>query len=246
MESYGDYGSSYNQGLNSLDQGGPKQKIQLFISCRKLKDLDFIGKSDPFCEVYLKNDERSPWIMVMKTDTVMNNLNPDFSTPVTLDYCFEKAQLIRFEVYDQDVGSKETQGKHQTKISNLVGAKNQTYWGDLTLDGSFKSRGKIIIKTDSVKESNKSVITSVRCKGLKSKKHFLKMVASNHPFLVIKRCLNLDSTIDDTDSAVKIYSSEIMHQTLAPSWNIGEMKLETLCNSNVDLPIIYEVWCNQK
>ena len=35
-------------GLVNNDTGGPKQKIQLFISCRKLKDLDYIGKSDPF------------------------------------------------------------------------------------------------------------------------------------------------------------------------------------------------------
>jgi hypothetical protein len=184
----------------------------------------------------------------MKTDTVVNNLNPDFSTPVTLDYHFEKAQLIRFEVYDQDAGKKkETQGKHSTKVSQLVGAKNQTYVHDLTLDEkSNNSRGKIIIRTDSVKESNKSVKMSVRCKGLKSKKHTMKLVASNHPYLVIKRCLDIDTAKNDNDSAVKVYTSDIMHDTLTPSWNIKEMKLENLCNSNLDLPLIFEVWSYQK
>ena len=168
--------------------------------------------------------------MIMKTDTVVNNLNPDFSTPVTLDYQFEKAQILRFEVYDQDAGSsKETQGKHQCKVSQLVGAKNQTYVANLTLDSkSTSDRGKIIVRTDSVKESNKSVKMSVGCKGLKSKKHTFGLISTNHPFLVIKRCLDIDAAENDNDSAVKVYLSDVLHDTLTPSWNIKEMKLENL------------------
>ena len=79
--------------------------IEMFISCRKLKDLDVIGKSDPYWQVYIKNDSRSEWMLVGKTDVVENNLNPDFSTPLQINYYFEKDQEIRFEVYDKD-GSK--------------------------------------------------------------------------------------------------------------------------------------------
>jgi Ca2+-dependent lipid-binding protein len=180
---------SYNPGMGAVAMADdtPKQKIQLFIKCRKLRDLDYIGKSDPYCEVWLKNDERTDWIMVAKTDTVINSLNPDFNTPIELDYYFEKTQKIRFEVYDQDQGSSEIQGSHETKVSNLVGAKNQTYAADLTRNGKTGKNGKIIITTDSLKSSNKSVFMSISCNGLKPKKEFLGMGNTNHPFLIIKR-----------------------------------------------------------
>lgn len=120
---------SFNPGLGMPDTNpnGPRQKIQLFISCRKLKDLDYVGKSDPFWEVHVKNDDRSDWIKVAKTDTVINDLNPDFSTPITIDYFFEKNQYIKFKVYDQDQGSKQSLGMAETSVANLIGAKNQTY-----------------------------------------------------------------------------------------------------------------------
>lgn len=34
-------------------------QVQLFISCRKLKDVDTFSKSDPFVEVFEKNSIES-------------------------------------------------------------------------------------------------------------------------------------------------------------------------------------------
>lgn len=39
--------------------GGPKAQIELRISCRKLKDLDVMSKSDPQAVVSLKNGMNS-------------------------------------------------------------------------------------------------------------------------------------------------------------------------------------------
>ena len=224
-----------------------KQKIQLFISCRNLKDLDIISKSDPFVEVWLKNDERSSWVKVAQTETINNNLNPDFSTPIPIDYYFEKIQEIRFEVYDQDPSRREEQGKHQTKVSALLGAKNQTYYAELKLASKPKSkRGQIIVTTDCVKSSNKSVKMSLSWNGLKSKKEFFGLISTNHPFLVIRRYKTQESAAEDYSNTVKVFTSNILHGTLMPSWNLGELKLETLCNNNIDIPLIFEIWSFQK
>jgi hypothetical protein len=40
--------------------------------------------------------------MFGKTETIMNNLNPDFTKIFTIDYFFEKEQYIKIEVYDYD------------------------------------------------------------------------------------------------------------------------------------------------
>ena len=191
----------------------------------------------------MKHDERSSWVMVGKTDTVINNLNPDFSTPITIDYYFEKTQKIRFEVYDQDQGSKETQGKHSTKISSLLGARNQTYIAEL---GINNKRGKIIIKTESLKESNQAIIMSVSCSGLKSKKKNFGFSSSNHPYLIIKRCQSYETNEQDFSTALQVFKSEILNGTLSPSWNLGEFSLQNLCNSDLDIPLIFEIWSFQK
>jgi hypothetical protein len=71
------------------------QRVVLYISCRKLKDLDITSKSDPQVEVYVKERTATKWSLVGKTEIIQNNLNPDFSTPIECDYFFEKEQFIK-------------------------------------------------------------------------------------------------------------------------------------------------------
>ncbi|CAI2362928.1 unnamed protein product [Moneuplotes crassus] len=236
---------SYQPQVNMTDS--LKQKLQLFISCRKLRDLDYISKSDPFVEVYLKNDERSSWILVGKTETIQNNLNPDFSTPIIIDYFFEKTQDIRFEVWDQDPSRKEKQGSHTTKVAHLLGARDQTYFAALSKsEKSKKNCGSIFVTTDAVKDTNKSVIINLQCSGLKSKKEFFGLINTNHPFLEIKRCRTREPTMENAKNAIKVYTSKVLKPTLNPSFDLGEISLDKLCNSDIDLPLLFQVWSYQK
>jgi len=165
-----------------------RQKIRLFLSCRNLADLDIITVSDPYIEIWLKNDERSSWTKIAQTETIDNNLNPDFATPVVLDYFFEKSQEIRFEVYDKDVNGRDEIGKCTTRLSRLLSAKNQTFTEDLKYAKKPKRKnGQIVVTVDSVKDSNHSVNIRLRCEGLKSKTSFFGFLSTNNPFLVIRR-----------------------------------------------------------
>jgi copine 5/8/9 len=149
--------------------------------------MDFIGKSDPYCKVYLKNDERSPWVMISRTETVRESLSPEFSTPITIDYYFEKNQEIRFEIWDEDPGDDDEEGSHSTTVGKLVGAKKQTYIAALSHSKKQGDFGSIIVKSDTIKESNQFVSMEIKAHGLKSKKYMMGMLSSNHPFLVIKK-----------------------------------------------------------
>jgi Ca2+-dependent lipid-binding protein len=66
------------------------QRIALYISCRKLKDMDITSKSDPYVEIYMKERNAKNWGFIGKTEIIMNNLNPDFATPIECNYYFEK------------------------------------------------------------------------------------------------------------------------------------------------------------
>jgi hypothetical protein len=39
-------------------------QVQLYISCRRLKDLDIFSKSDPKCRIYEQNPLNGTWRMV--------------------------------------------------------------------------------------------------------------------------------------------------------------------------------------
>jgi hypothetical protein len=53
-------------------------------------DLDIVTVSDPVVHVYMKNSSAAEYFLVGETEQIDNNLNPDFTTTFTLDYCFEK------------------------------------------------------------------------------------------------------------------------------------------------------------
>ena len=61
------------------------------LSCRELVNLDITSKSDPKVEVYLKEGGKgSKFFLLGETELVNNNLNPDFSKQIEMNYCFEK------------------------------------------------------------------------------------------------------------------------------------------------------------
>lgn len=190
-----------------------------------MRDLDYVGKSDPFCKVFVKNDERTDWILAGQTEVIKDNLDPEFVTPVTINYFFEKTQQIRFEVWDDDSNKPDQQGTHSTQVGELVGAKNQTYIAKLEKGKSKDKQGTIIIKSDNVRESHATVKIQLKAKGLKPKKR-MKMFKSNHPFLIIKRCLNYEK--EDHESAVKVFTSKVLDDTLDPAWSLEEIKLQDL------------------
>jgi hypothetical protein len=100
--------------------------------------------------VYLKDKDSQNWSLIGKTEVVRNNLNPDFSTPVECDYYFEREQFVKFTVNDSDGSSNDFIGQVETTVGKLIGASAQTFLSDLTLPGHKQSRGKIIIRTDSL------------------------------------------------------------------------------------------------
>ena len=79
-----------------------QMQVNLFISGRKLKDLDTFSKSDPCCILYERKQNR--WVKLGQTEQIKNSLNPDFKTAFTVQYFFEKVQNFKFVIIDGDGG----------------------------------------------------------------------------------------------------------------------------------------------
>jgi Ca2+-dependent lipid-binding protein len=69
--------------------------------------MDIFSKSDPYVKVYSKK-VNGQWQLLGRTETVDNNLNPNFRKSFCLNYIFEARQDLKFEVMDEDDKSNST------------------------------------------------------------------------------------------------------------------------------------------
>lgn len=83
--------------------------VKLRLSGRKLADLDFWTKSDPFLTLSRPNRAGTGMIQVRKTETVMNNLNPDWRLlyiPLSELCDGDYNMVLQISVYDEDKSSR--------------------------------------------------------------------------------------------------------------------------------------------
>ena len=122
--------------------------VEIFISCRKLKNLDTFSKSDPVVQVFVWDNRKKSWSKIGQTEQIKDTLNPDFKKSFTLNYSFEKLQKLRFVVLDVDVTTLEEIGYCETTMGNVMGAKNQTLVTDLKYDQKAGKRGQIMVRAE--------------------------------------------------------------------------------------------------
>jgi len=83
--------------------------VKLRLSGRKLADLDFWTKSDPFLTLSRPNRAGTGMVQVRKTETVMNNLNPDWRLlyiPLSELCDGDYNMVLQIAVYDEDKSSR--------------------------------------------------------------------------------------------------------------------------------------------
>ena len=81
---------------NTLMTTNESSQLELFISARGLFDMDVFSKSDPYVRVHYKNPLTQKWSIVGRTETIDNNLNPNFKKSFVFDYIFETQQPLKF------------------------------------------------------------------------------------------------------------------------------------------------------
>eukprot|EP00808_Paulinella_micropora_P030726 g70141.t1 len=93
-----------------------RQGLELFLSCRNLYNVDYgaiVGNvSDSYCKVYLDG------VLVGQTEVVLNDLNPDFLTRLSVEYATDSAHKLSVEVWDAE--GKETEKAKQHFLGRCV------------------------------------------------------------------------------------------------------------------------------
>ncbi len=129
-----------------------QMQVNLFVSGRKLKDMDTFSKSDPQCILY--EQKNNQWVKIGQTEQIQNSLNPDFQASFTVGYFFEKVQNFKFLMIDGDGGADyDTIGEVIVTMGKLMGAKKQIYTEKLSYQGQ-QGRGDLIVRTQAIQQSN--------------------------------------------------------------------------------------------
>jgi len=205
------------------------QRIELFLSCRKLRNRDLLSLSDPQIKVFAEVGGKIKF--VGETEIIQDNLNPDFTTTFTMDYIFEVKQPLRFEIIDIDSkdGKFDPLGEVHTTLGDIMGSRNQVAILDIKLNN--KPAGKLIIRAEIIDGSPSYV--NMEFQGEKIK-NIAGIFSKINPFFSLARAIGENST-------VKVYQSEVIRKSTDPKWKRFEISMQTLCNNDQHRPIIIEV-----
>uniref|UniRef100_A0A8C7TL25 Copine VII n=1 Tax=Oncorhynchus mykiss TaxID=8022 RepID=A0A8C7TL25_ONCMY len=207
--------------------GGPVacvSKVELRVACKALLDRDTLNKSDPCVILMVQN--QGQWTELDRTEVIKSNLHPVFAKVFTLDYYFEEAQKLRFEVYD-------IHGTHS------IGTRDDDFLGgvECTL-GQIVAQKKMVkpLFLKYAKYAGKSAITVGS--PYSSPYRFrspLDLFSKSDPFLEIYR-------INDDGTEQLVHRTEVIKNNLNPVWEPFKVSLISLCSCDEDRKLKCLVW----
>ena len=240
-----------NQGFNPQNALGAhmnvqfdRQQVELYFSCRKLINLDAMSKSDPVIKVYELNPKNNSWYLKDQTETIQDNLNPDFAKSINVDYIFEQTQKMKVEVLDIDGPNKSDYiGAAEFELGELMGSKNNMLIIDLKDPNRKQKSGKVIIRSEAVEEKQDRLNMRMNCTNLDFNNLFS---SPGESFLVIYKdksgVNNADNMLsNDFSSMIKVHQTETYPKGKNPAFRNFWINSSKLCNSNYDMPLLVNV-----
>ena len=206
----------------------PASTVDLSISCAHLTDMDVFSKSDPFCVLYMKDGDR--WLLVDKTETIDNTLDPVFEKKFVLQFRFEERQLLRLSVYDRDGPSQKLAdhdfiGQAECSLGEVVSQQGKGLTRHLVGDKSTNTNSKqtITVVAEELISSKEVLKLSLGAKGLEKKNWF--GLGSSDPFLTISRA-------GEHGQWTVVHRTEVIMSNLNPVWKPFTVSLTALCNAD--------------
>jgi hypothetical protein len=211
-------------------------KLQLYISCRKLKDMDVLSKSDPKVQVLERYGNDTEWQSIGLTECIWDNLNPDFITSFTLDFHFEEQKYLQFKVFDindkrERIDIADFIGQAECTLNEIVGSPGQQLARTLRIPRSKESRGIILLRTEEEQENKNKLRLHLAGVNLEDISGWFRKFK---PFVYINRKL-------ETGALQRVYKSEASIGKNV-QWAPFEISMQSLCNSDFDRPLTIEVW----
>ncbi|XP_060559061.1 copine-8-like isoform X2 [Ruditapes philippinarum] len=221
------------QGFQAGSAAAPSSQVEISVSCRNLRDKDAFSKSDPMCVLYCWDIKANSFHEFGRTEMIKDTLNPDFVKKFTMSYFFEESQKLKFEIYDVDspsgrLSSHDFLGRMECTLGEIVGCGSGQIEKKLL---GIQGTAKIFVRTEELSSSKETVYMQLRASGL-DKKDFL---GKSDPFLIFYRA-NGDGIY------TVVHKTEVIKNTLNPTWKPFSVTARTLCNGDHDRTIKVECY----
>jgi len=178
------------------------------------------------------------WKEIGHTETLKDNLDPFFTTPIAIDFRFQETQKLQFQVFDVDkarctggnIGG-DLLGLFHCTLGQVVGSPGRTLIGNL--EGP-KQKGKIKIFAEECVEMKSQIYFNLRGVKLANRDGWF---GTSDPYLVFKR--------RRPDGSFKqVLRTETVRDNLNPQWKPFQIPLHRLCQGNME-ELVY-IDCNDQ
>ncbi|XP_065812544.1 copine-2 isoform X2 [Labrus bergylta] len=208
-------------------------RVELSVTASSLLDRDVASKSDPFCVLF--HEVEGNWVEICRTETAVNNLNPVFGKKFQVDYHFEEIQKLRFAMFDEDKCATQLYehdflGEFICTLGVIVSNK-KLHRPLILANGKPAGKGSIMITAQELSD-NRIITLTLSGRKLDKKDFFGK----SDPYLEFHK--------QGEDSKwMLVHRTEVIKNTLDPSWKPFTVPLISLCNGDVDRNIKVEFDC---
>ena len=236
----GDAAAAMMMGGNNLSS-----RVELFISCKGLKNLDNGSLSDCFCILEEMNKQKQ-WNEVGRSEIIQNSLNPEFVTRFKYTYHFEETQKLRVKLYDADNDASDTNKLNLAK-QDFAGESPTIYLGDIVSAAQHPAGGKEVRLQGRTKHGQATGTVMVRCEEMANQNGVVTLIFK------AKGLSNLDGMFGKSDpflrmsrtresgSPLPMFRSEVIMNNLNPTWKKITVSFSALCNGDPYRPIQFDV-----
>ena len=191
------------------------EKLELYLSCIDLPDMDALSKSDPMVRVMVQirgQDSK----LVGVTESKSNDLNPVFNKSVVVDYFFEMHQTVRFLCVDSDKGEGvgEDLGTATCSMADILMA-DPSVGLRIPLVNKKKKTTAILVKYKKLGKVNMDFSFKVKCSKVKN----LRWCGKSKPFLRIYKAGKGFENMENPESVID-EGWIIVHET---EWPAGDL-----------------------
>jgi len=192
------------------------------------------GTSDPFANVTIFPFRAHNPVVLGRTEAVKNNLSPDWVKPFLIDFELGTSMNLVVTIFDKVTDGKNIKmGSASFDVNALVGAPGNT------MAVKLKKGGKIIVRVDKAKGTG---TLRLKMNGSKLKNVEDNMLGKSDPFFqIMRKDMGKDGFEWNT-----VYRSDVVKKNLNPSWKVDTIQLSTLCDGDLDAPLMITVADHEK
>ncbi|KAF3854432.1 hypothetical protein F7725_022487 [Dissostichus mawsoni] len=206
-------GSTTEEQTRSVGPQHCVTRVELSITASSLLDRDVASKSDPFCVLFHEVDGN--WMELERTETAVNNLNPVFGVKFQVDYHFEEIQKLRFALFDED--------KCAHSSMNMTSWENSfVHWEWYETISLFPFKFGPIVSNK--KLHRPLILANGKPAG---KGSIMDFFGKSDPYLEFHKQ-------GEDGTWMLVHRTEVIKNTLDPSWKPFTVPLISLCNGDVD------------